>query len=80
MLAKNNLDKKIITLLPVLSPQQMKAVLTVVKTFAESYAEAWNDDKYQQDMDKRCSDYENGKVETFTIQQTIASAKATGGN
>jgi len=77
MLATNNIDKKIITLLPSLSPQQKKAVLTVVKTFVEAHTEAWDDVDYKLEMNNRCSDYENNTVETFTIEQTIAAAKAS---
>jgi hypothetical protein len=77
MLATNSIDKKIITLLPALSPQQKKAVLTVVKTFVKEHTEAWDEDAYQIEMEKRCADYENGTVETFTIQETIAAAKAS---
>ena len=77
MLATNKIDKKIITLLPALNPQQKKAVLTVVKTFAEAHTKAWDEDEYTQEMDKRGVEYENGSVETFTIQETIAEAKAS---
>ncbi len=80
MLATNNIDKKIITLLPALSTEQKKAVLTVVKKFAESHAEAWQEDEYKIEMDRRCADYENGKVKTFTIQETITAAKASYAN
>ena len=75
MLATNNIDKKIITLLPALSPQQKKAVLTVVKTFVEAHTEAWDEDAYREEMEKRCADYENGNLKTFTMQETIAAAK-----
>lgn len=77
MLATNNIDKKIITLLPALSTQQKKAVLSVVKTFVEAHTEAWDEDAYTQEMNKRCADYENGTVETFTIQETILAAKSS---
>jgi|GEM_PF-2818053 len=73
MLATNNIDKKIITLLPALSPQQKKAVLTVVKTFVEARGEV----DYKLEMNNRCSDYKNSLVETFTIEQTIVAAKAS---
>ena len=75
MLATNNIDKKIITLLPALSPQQKMAVLTVVKTFVEEHTEAWDEDAYNKEMEKRAADYENGNVKTFTIQETFAAAK-----
>ena len=77
MLATNNIDKKIITLLPPLSPKQKKAVLSVVKTFAESHAEGWDEEEYKLEMDRRCTDYENGTVETFTIEQSISAVKAS---
>ena len=75
MLATNNIDKKIITLLPSLSPQQKKAILTVVKTFVDERTEAWDEDAYKEEMERRCADYENGNEKTFTIQETIAAAK-----
>ena len=77
MLATNNIDKKIITLLPALSAQQKKAVLTVVKTFVEAHAEAWDEDAYTQEMNKRCADFENSTTETFTIEEAIAAAKTS---
>ena len=77
MLATNNIDKKIMTLLPALSPQQKKAVLTVVKTFAASHSEAWEEDEYTEEMEKRCADYENGNIKTYTMQETIVAAKAS---
>ncbi len=75
MLATNTIDKKIITLLPALSTQQKKAVLSVLKTFVEQHTEAWDKDTYHKEMGKRCADYENGTIETFTIQETIAAWK-----
>ena len=77
MLATNKIDQKIITLLPALNPQQKKAVLTVVKTFAEAHTKAWDEDEYTEEMEKRCADYENGNIKTYTMQETIAAAKAS---
>ena len=75
MLTANSIDKKIVTLLTGLNIQQKKAVLTVVKTFAQEKAEEWQEEEYMKEMNSRFSDYETGKVKGYTIQETISAAK-----
>ena len=75
MLAANSIDKKIVTLLNTLNIQQKKAVLTVVKTFAQEKPSEWQEEDYMKEMNSRFSDYETGKVKGFTIQETISEAK-----
>jgi len=75
MLTANNIDKKITSLLTGLNIQQKKAVLTVVKTFAQEKGEEWQEEDYMKEMNSRFSDYETGKVKGFTIQETISAAK-----
>ncbi len=75
MLTANSLEKKITTLLTGLNIQQKKAVLTVVKTFAESKSEEWGEEEYVNEMNVRFSELENNKVKGYTIQQTITAAK-----
>ena len=75
MLTDNSIDKKITTLLTGLNIQQKKAVLTVVKTFAESKSAESQEDDYVIEMNNRFLEIENNQVKGFTIQQTISAAK-----
>ncbi len=75
MLTAKTIDKKITTLLSGLSLQQKKTVLTVVKTFAQEHTTAWEEDEYENEMNKRFTDYEKGNVSTYSIQEAIISAK-----
>ncbi len=75
MLAAETIDKKITSLLTGLSLQQKKTVLTVVKAFVKEHAGAWEAMDYEDEMEKRFTDYENGKVKAYTIQETITAAK-----
>ena len=75
MITANSIDKKIVTLLTGLNIQQKKAVLTVVKTFAQEKADEWQEEEYMKEMNSRFTDYETGKVKGHTIQETINAAK-----
>ncbi len=75
MLTAKSIDKKITTLLTGLNIQQKKAVLTVVKTFAESKSTESKEDDYVIEMNNRFLEIENDQVKGFTIQQTISAAK-----
>lgn len=75
MFTTNSIDTKIITLLPALSTQQKKAVLTVVKTFVEEHTQVWDEDEYNKEMEKRFDDMQNGTIKPFTIHETIKAAK-----
>lgn len=74
MLASDSIDKKITTLLPSLSIKQKKTVLNVVKTFVED--DAWRDESFIKEMDRRTEEYENGKAKTFSLTQLEQKARA----
>lgn len=74
MLAANNIDKKIATLLPSLSTKQKKAVLSVVKSYVEEDTH-WQDELFVKEMDRRTEEYESGEEKCFTIDETIAKAR-----
>lgn len=76
MVFTNNIDQKIMTLLTALNPNQKEAVLTVVKTFAETSSFGWKDvEEYENEMGKRFAEYEGGDVKAYTIAETIAEAR-----
>jgi hypothetical protein len=75
-LTVHTLDKKITRLLTGLSVQQKETVLSVVENFvATQQQQAWKDDNYEQVMENRFADYENGTVKGFTIEESIAIAQ-----
>lgn len=57
-----------------LNTEQQKAVLTVVKTFAEEGGE-WNNKEYIAEMDRRFAQMENGKVKGITLDELEAGAR-----
>lgn len=57
-----------------LNPEQQKAVLGVVKTFAKEEI-VWTDKKYIAEMDKRFAEMETGKVKSLTLDELEAGAK-----
>jgi len=75
MAATTAIDKQITSFLLQLTPKQKKAVLGVVKTFAEEETNAWNDDDYSKEMNKRFAEYETGKVKGYSLSETEARAR-----
>ena len=56
------LDKQIHKHLSKLSPKQKKAVLTVVKAFADEQGSLLDTPSFAEEMDRRIEELENGKV------------------
>ena len=75
--AATAIDKQITRYLMQLNDKQKKAVLTVVKTFAEEQEEngAWTDEAYTKEMNKRLAEYESGEQKGYTLEQTEARAR-----
>jgi uncharacterized protein YdaU (DUF1376 family) len=71
------IEKKITAYLGRLTSKQKKAVLTIVKTFAEEQEDsnAWNDKEFVEEMDKRFKEYETGEVKGYTLAEIEASAR-----
>jgi putative addiction module component (TIGR02574 family) len=78
MSAASALDKQIFNYLTQLNARQKKAVLTVVKTFAEeqeSDSNPWKDASFVAEMDRRMAELENGKVKGYTWEEVKQRAK-----
>lgn len=76
MASVKTVDKEINHYLERLSPRQKETVLTVVKTFAEEdYIDPWNDKDFLSDLDKRTSEYENGKIKPLTLEELEKGAR-----
>lgn len=60
------LDKQIANYLELLNTKQKKAVLSVVKAFAEEEKEMWEDDSFIKEMNARTYDLETGKVKGYS--------------
>jgi len=75
--AATKLDKQINDYLLQLNARQKKAVLTVVKTFAEEPQESdlWEDKDFLAEMDKRFAEMESGKVKLFTLEEAESRAR-----
>lgn len=83
--AATTLDKQISNYLTQLNTKQKKAVLTVVKTFAEEQEQQsapWDDPAFVAEIDRRTEELESGKVKGYTweevkakTQQSLASRK-----
>lgn len=56
-----SIDKQINNYLEQLNIKQKKAVLTIVKTFADEY-NIWDNSAFVTEMDSRVADIESGKV------------------
>lgn len=70
MSAATKLDKQINDYLLQLNDKQKKAVLTVVKTFAEEQEnELWEDSAFIAELDRRTAEYESGKVKVLTLDE-----------
>ncbi len=72
------IDKKINDYLIKLNSKEKKAVLGVVKTFADKHVndEVWDDKTYLAEMNKRFKDYESGKVKTYSLDEVENRARA----
>lgn len=69
------LDNQINNYLLQLTPKQKKAVLTVVKTFAEEQESFLKDPEFIQEMDKRIEELESGKVTGRSWEEVKLSAR-----
>lgn len=72
------LNKQINSYLVQLNTKQKKAVLTVVKTFAEEQAHdsnTWKDEAFVAELDKRVEELERGKAKGFTWEEVKEQAK-----
>lgn len=72
--AAKPLIKEITHYLGQLNTEQQKAVLGVVKTFAQEDP-WWNDKSYMTEMDRRFSELESGKVKGLTLDELEAGAR-----
>jgi len=63
-----SLDKKIATYVEQLNTRQKKAVLSVVKAFAEEDIDddIWEDKAFIKELDKRTKELESGKVKGYS--------------
>lgn len=70
MSAVTKLDKQINDYLVQLIDKQKKAVLTVVKTFAEEQEnDIGQDGAFIAELDRRTTEYESGKAKVLTLDQ-----------
>jgi putative addiction module component (TIGR02574 family) len=59
-----------------LNDKQMNAVLTVVKTFAEEQEnELWEDKAFIAELDRRTTEYENGRAKVLTLDEIEARVR-----
>ena len=77
MSAVKAIDKQINNYLGQLNEKQKKAVLTVVKTFADEKAtpDYCEDESFIAELDKRTAEYESGKAKIFTLSALEAGAR-----
>ena len=69
------IDKEITNYLPLLNESQKEAVLTVMKTFAQESFSGEYDDEFTDELNSRFDDYETGKVNGFTLEETENRAR-----
>ncbi len=74
MASAKPLDKEINHYLTQLNTEQKKAVLTVIKTFAQE-EDWWNDKTYMSEMNRRFHEMETGKVKTLSLDDLEISAR-----
>ena len=74
MSAEAQIDKQIVSYLEMLNSKQKKAVLSVVKTFAEEEP-SWSEKKFNSEMERRLSELESGKVKGLTLDQLEEGAR-----
>jgi hypothetical protein len=77
MSAVKAIDKQINSYLAQLNENQKKAVLTVVKTFADEQSayDYWEDESFVKELDKRTAEYESGKAKVYTLAEMEAGAR-----
>jgi putative addiction module component (TIGR02574 family) len=78
MSAVTPLDRQISNYLTQLNSRQKKAVLTVVKTFAEEQdqeSSPWKDVRFVAEMDRRMAELESGKVKGYTWDEVKQRAR-----
>ena len=77
MSAVKAIDKQINSYLGQLNENQKKAVLTVVKTFADekSAYDYWEDESFVKELDRRTAGYESGKAKVYTLAEMEAGAR-----
>jgi putative addiction module component (TIGR02574 family) len=76
MNAATKLDKQINDYLIQLDNKQKKAVLTLVKTFAEEQEnEIWEDSPFITELDRRTAEYESGKAKVLTLDELEARVR-----
>lgn len=78
MSAVTPLDKQISNYLTQLNSRQKKAVLTVVKTFAEEQDKEfnpWKDADFVAGMDRRMAEMESGKVRGYSWEEVKQRAR-----
>lgn len=68
------LVKEITHYLGNLNTEQQKAILGIVKTFAQEEI-WWNDKNYMAEMDRRFAEIESGKVKGITLNQLEDGAR-----
>jgi putative addiction module component (TIGR02574 family) len=76
------LNKQINNYLEQLNSKQKKAVLTVVKTFAEEQQpdhNVWKDEAFVAELDKRIEELESGKKKGFTWEEVKQRARQSPG-
>ena len=68
--AVTKLDKQINDYLIRLNDKQKRAVLTLVKTFAEEQdGNIWENSATIAELDRRTAEYENGKAKVLTVDE-----------
>ena len=76
MSAATKLDKQINDYLIQLNDKQKKAVLTVVKTFAEEGdGDVWENSAIIAELDRRTAQYENGNAKVLTLDELEARVR-----
>lgn len=77
MSAATKLDKQINDYLLQLNDKQKKAVLTVVKTFAEEQGnELWEDSLFIAELDRRTAEYEGGQAKVLSLDELEARVRS----
>lgn len=69
------LKKQIQNYLSELNPKQKKAVLTVVKAFADEQESLLDTPSFAEEMDRRIEELENGKVKGWTWEEVKKTAR-----
>jgi hypothetical protein len=75
--AADTINEEITGYLVKLNYQQKKAVLTVVKTFADEQEQydPWEDESFLSELDERTAEYENGTAELCTLDELETEAR-----